>query len=185
MKRNNKSGFTLVELMVVVGIIGILIALVAPNLTSFTAKAKQSSAKVELSGLYTAEKAFQAEYSSYHGNLPYIGHVPDGCSTASSACNAASKRPYSVGFSAVGVNADLVAGVTTAITGTAVFHFANSVGAAQSIPGTVSLGGTANRTTTTTQNTFVAAAQGLISLTTADVWAIDHNKILSNTSKGY
>lgn len=178
MKKNNQSGFTLVELMVVVGIIGILIALVAPNLTSFTAKAKQSQAKVELSGLYTAEKSFQAEYNTYHGSLPYIGHIPDGCLN-DGTCNAAAKRTYTVGFTAQGVLTDVVAGVTGNFTGTGagVKLYQNTVGAAITSPTT---SGTLNQS----QSTFTAGAKGIIRSATADEWTINENKILLNAVPG-
>ena len=175
MKKNTQAGFTLVELMVVVGIIGILIALVAPNLTSFTAKAKQSAAKVELAGLYTAEKSFQAEYNTYHGYLDYIGHIPDGCASSAGvpakACMAGSKRNYAVGFASAGI----VAAVTgAAVSGTPIIQYDNTVGTALTVSGNA----------TTTQNTFVARAVGSIAKGN-DVWTMTESKILTNNSKDF
>jgi type IV pilus assembly protein PilA len=65
--RSNKSqaGFSLVELMVVVAIIGILASLAIPSVGKYMAKARQSEAKTQLASLYTAEKAFFAEYTVY------------------------------------------------------------------------------------------------------------------------
>src|SRR5438045_2363834 len=76
--KNLKSGFSLVELMIVVAIIGILATIAVPNFTKFQAKAKQTNAKTELAGIYTAEKSFYSEYSSYNANLNHIGYIPDG-----------------------------------------------------------------------------------------------------------
>jgi type IV pilus assembly protein PilA len=76
--KNSKSGFSLVELMVVVAIIGILATIAVPNFQRFQARAKQSNAKTELSGIYTAQKAFLVEYNSFHAHLPMIGFVPEG-----------------------------------------------------------------------------------------------------------
>lgn len=78
MKNNSKAGFSLVELMVVVAIIGILATIAVPNFQKFQARAKQSNAKTELTGIYTAQKAFFVEYNTYHGHLPAVGFVPEG-----------------------------------------------------------------------------------------------------------
>lgn len=54
-------GFSLVELMVVVAIIGILAAIAVPNFQRFTAKSKQAEAKATLSALYSSTRAFSSE----------------------------------------------------------------------------------------------------------------------------
>lgn len=77
-KVTNKSGFSLVELMVVVAIIGILASLAIPQVTKFQAKARQSEAKSMLSTIYSGEKAFYAEYSAYHSAFQAIGFSPEG-----------------------------------------------------------------------------------------------------------
>ena len=63
----NKKGFTLIELMIVVAIIGILAAIAIPNFLKFQAKSKQSEAKTNLKGIYTAETAYFGENNSYSG----------------------------------------------------------------------------------------------------------------------
>jgi type IV pilus assembly protein PilA len=75
--RNNK-GFSLVELMVVVAIIGILAAIAIPNFARFSAKSKQSEAKADLASLYTAERAFNAEWQMYIASFTVIGYAPTG-----------------------------------------------------------------------------------------------------------
>jgi type IV pilus assembly protein PilA len=52
----HQKGFTLVELMVVVAIIGLLSAVAVPNFKKYQAKAKISEAKLQLSALYTAQR---------------------------------------------------------------------------------------------------------------------------------
>ena len=57
-KLRSKKGFTLIELMIVVAIIGILAAIAIPNFLRFQAKSKQSEAKTNLGGIFTAEIAY-------------------------------------------------------------------------------------------------------------------------------
>ena len=64
----NRKGFTLVELMIVVAIIGILAAIAIPNFLNFRLKAKTSEAKSNLGAIRSTEVAFYAEWNSYVGN---------------------------------------------------------------------------------------------------------------------
>jgi len=64
-KKRNQKGFSLVELMVVVAIIGILAALAVPKFSTFQAKAKQSEAKSNLSHIYTLEMSYFGDNDSY------------------------------------------------------------------------------------------------------------------------
>lgn len=86
-----QDGFTLVELMVVVAIIGLLSAVAIPNFKKYQAKAKMSEAKLQLSALYTAEASFYSDYNMYSQCLVYMGFDP-GPEWAN--------RYYAVGFSA-------------------------------------------------------------------------------------
>ena len=58
-------GFTLIELMIVVAIIGILAAIAIPNFVKFQCRSKQSEAKTNLKALYVAEEAYRGEYDLY------------------------------------------------------------------------------------------------------------------------
>ena len=67
MKKLNarRGGFTLIELMIVVAIIGILAAIAIPNFLRFQLKAKSSEGKTNLSAIRTAEESYYAEYGVY------------------------------------------------------------------------------------------------------------------------
>jgi len=64
-KKNANKGFTLVELLVVVVIIGILAAIALPSFLSQTAKAKQGEARSTLGSWAKAQKAFRTEHNAF------------------------------------------------------------------------------------------------------------------------
>ena len=76
-KLKGKKGFTLIELMIVVAIIGILAAIAIPNFLRFQAKSKQSEAKTNLGGIFTAETAYNAEHDGF-ADLNSISWAPTG-----------------------------------------------------------------------------------------------------------
>jgi type IV pilus assembly protein PilA len=77
MKINNK-GFSLVELMVVVAIIGILAAIAVPNVNKYMMKSRQAEAKTTLASIYSTQKAFFTEYTLYHPSIVAAGFSPEG-----------------------------------------------------------------------------------------------------------
>jgi type IV pilus assembly protein PilA len=202
----NSSGFTLVELMVVVAIIGILAAVAIPNYQKYQAKARQSEAKIALASIFTAEKSFSAENSTYTACLTQAGYVPEGAN-----------RYYTVGFSDAaagsatcgnggaivncksyvftGTETDCtVAGINFGALVTAAHHayaasaLANAAAAStlkplvasSKIPGVAPAGAA----TDLTSSTFVAGAIGSVSssLAVPDSWTMTDAKVLSNTS---
>jgi type IV pilus assembly protein PilA len=65
-RMHDKKGFTLIELMIVVAIIGILAAIAIPNFLKYQAKSKQSEAKTNLKGIFTSEASYFSESNSYN-----------------------------------------------------------------------------------------------------------------------
>ena len=91
-KVKSQAGFSLIELMMVVVIIGVLAGVGIPQYQKFQMKARQSEAKSLLSGMYTAQKAFYAEWNQYYSDFNAVGYGLSG------------NLGYFVSFSAAGVN---------------------------------------------------------------------------------
>ena len=60
-----QEGFTLIELMIVVAIIGILAAIAIPNFLQYQMKSRQAEAKTNLMAIKTSEVAWQGERGCY------------------------------------------------------------------------------------------------------------------------
>jgi type IV pilus assembly protein PilA len=194
----NKRGFSLVELMVVVAIIGILASIAIPSINKYMAKARQSEAKTNLSSLYTGEKAFYAEYNTYDSRFAAVGFTPEG------------QLRYNVGFSGVGVQAGVANGYNTPpanvayqalgaagvgycgagngafLNGCAVLNGASGAAPAAIADAicTVSTSGVAAACTTRVADFQAGATSVIQSGAAADSWAIDSSKVLRNTANG-
>jgi len=171
LKAKGIAGFTLVELMVVVAIIGILSAIAVPNFKKYQAKSKQSEAKINLSALYNVEVGANADYDTYATCIFDLGFE-----------NAA-KGYYYVGFSVATstTNAQMI----TSRGGSCVTNI--GPGSTFDSPSnylkiTTATGLSAGNAT---QTTFSANAMGNISTTKIDAWSIDQNKNARNNSAGY
>ena len=78
----NQKGFTLIELMIVVAIIGILAAIAIPNFMTFRLKAQTSEAKSNLGSIRTCEEAYKAEKDVYYAVTRYPSAAATGTSEA-------------------------------------------------------------------------------------------------------
>lgn len=206
-----QDGFTLVELMVVVAIIGLLSAVAVPNFKKYQAKAKISEAKLQLSALYTAEASFFSDYNMYAHCLTYMGFDP-GPEVAN--------RYYAIGFETIvaydgtattgaygaavnsGLNQTDCPNSTTVVAGSALGAAGPSGNNASWFPAGKGIGSTMANTVdflpvsthadqgSSANMTYTAGAAGVISqdfVTDANSSAltITQAKVLSNVRNGY
>jgi len=169
--RIGKKGFTLIELMIVVAIIGILAAIAIPNFLKFQAKSKQSEAKTNLKAVYVAETGYFGENNAY-ANFAVVGWQPVGKTLL-----------YGYGLDGAVPTDPATSGTTTDFNGTTEYSSTNGITGAQTWVVTGIGAGTATPAFTT--SSFTAGAAGQITGGgVADCWVINNGNLLSNSQSG-
>ena len=64
-KKNTESGFTLIELMVVIVILGVLAGLIIPRVMGRPDEARQAKAKIQMESMETALKLYKLDSGNY------------------------------------------------------------------------------------------------------------------------
>ena len=68
-------GFTLLELMIVLAVVGVLAAIAIPLLTSYQLRSKSAEAKTNLAAIRVLEESYYSEYQTYRSaNGSYRAH---------------------------------------------------------------------------------------------------------------
>ena len=174
-------GYTLVEIMVAVAIVGIGAAIAIPNYQKYAARSRQAEAKIQLTAIYIAEKAYVTEAGAYTACIGKIGVKPYGA-----------RSYYEVGFTTAASSASVCgANGTTACnstivgacaTGTDTMFPANAQEKTSlGLPGNANFPGVGVGVAA-----FSAGAAGNISGSASgfDQWTINHNKNLLNSNVG-
>jgi len=100
-RTRDTAGFTLIELMIVVAIIGILSAIAIPNFLRFQLRSKAAEGKLNLQGMYLTENGYFAEY----GSFVYMAPEPSTSTTAALTEPGTYRRPWLVCPSVISVAA--------------------------------------------------------------------------------
>lgn len=179
----NESGFTLVELMIVVAIVGILAAVAVPNYLKYQAKARQSEAKIGLAALFTAEKSVYAEATSYHACPGHIGYTPEGAQKFySGGFNAALAAPSLPTCSATSGTNNYA---TTTVNSMTCWTPLNAVNSTATIPTNATACGVTG--VAIAADSFTAGASGNITRavnSVFDQWTITDQKAINNVNSG-
>ena len=194
-KMKKHDGFTLVELMIVVAIIGVLSAVAVPNFQKYQAKAKTSEAKVQLAAAYTSEQAFFGDFGIYATCLDYMGFNPD---------DEKMSRYYAIGFnvvnqidnpahlSAVNSGMSTAACADALAAGSLVTYFpaGKTIGSSPALLVTTAANNSIGNQSADATMVFQMSAEGIVSskkvtAATASIWSMNQDKIMTNISVGY
>ncbi|MFY9270579.1 MAG: prepilin-type N-terminal cleavage/methylation domain-containing protein [Candidatus Manganitrophaceae bacterium] len=178
----DQKGFTLIELMIVVAIVGILAAIAIPNFLTYQARARQSEARVNLGAIFTSQTSFLSDNPAnlYGTTFVGIGWRPSGNTrytyslNGGAAAQAANLPAYAVGTDSL---TNVTGGPVAAGAGGAPSGAATCPVSAQNFQ---LVGGVAVATAPGIPG-FIAEAVGNIDGDTfIDCWQIDNNRALQN-----
>ena len=96
MQSSQRAGFTIIELMIVVGIIGVLAAIAIPNFVTYQARTRRSEAFTNLAGVARSQASYLAEEDGYFESAPFpdFSAIPGGLGTKKMSWDADSEAAY-------------------------------------------------------------------------------------------
>lgn len=183
----NLNGFTLVELMVVVSIIGILSAISIPLYQTYQAKTRTSEAKLALAAVYSSINSFKAEANGYASCLydtgyrpaNYIGGwVPNGTSGQED-------RFYTIGFNADSLYNPSLTGTVVCNRDRRIYRGTKKNNSVTLLPLAPAINSLGTAFTAQAVGTVEDSDIGNSAGTTGDSWTIDQDKILIHNRNGY
>lgn len=191
----NQKGFSLVELMIVVAIIGLLAAVGVPQYQKFQARARQGEAKSALSAIYSSSQSFFGEWNVYSADLSDIGFGVTGTGLRYVTGFAAACTAYPAPGATFGGPAQAGGAQETWSDGSGVCRVPNT---AQWGPGNTAVctqyfarpvaAGAACTNVAGGNSTFTAISGGNpnnnFTNASVDVWTINQLKLIRNTTQG-
>ena len=152
MKKNNKKGFTLVELVIVVAVMAVLVAVAVPTVSSITTSAKNSVNNTNARTIESTIKLAEAEKAKAGDGTATLSPTEvDAALTAAKLGIEKGLFIYNTQTGAVTYSSDATAtGTATAGTYQIAFNGAGTVNASAATDTTVTVSGTAPTGGTTT-----------------------------------
>lgn len=106
-------GFSLIELMIVVAVVGILAAVAIPNFMKLQGRTRQAEARTNLRALWLSQKVYYQEHDTFEARLGVVGFQPErgnryayyvGATTSTCQSRATSNLTMQGGFNCVQVD---------------------------------------------------------------------------------
>lgn len=185
---NKNKGFTLVEIMVVVAIMGILAAIAIPQFTAYQGKAQSSEAKLNLAGIHTVMESFYFEVEKYASCLYDMGYQPAsyaGNSWIANGTYGSDGRHYTIGFGEDSLSNPAASGTVICNQDRRIYIGTKMNNAVTALPLAPAILATGNSYTAqaigTVHKDYVGQADG----STGDSWTINQDKQLVHERTGY